>query len=278
MPGRHTRGPKRVLGRPPQEPHRRATRNQPLVSEDAGRARRTILSILGLVVWVGAVLAITLGVMGSQRSVDEALASEDHGGEAGTTLQNNLEDSIEAEGFEISSHEASEGPNLAPDFSAHTASKFQPQSCPLGATRKFYDVVAIRVDIVVNRWGDHDPEGYMYALRDQIPAIRAQEALGEDDHYGLSLGIGADAIQPLTIRANEGDCVEIAFENQLTEPATLTVHGADMVLSATGDPALTTNPDTSANPGESVVLEWYIDPQYYGENTHYLHSHGARDR
>ena len=33
----------------------------------------------------------------------------------------------------------------------------------------------IDVDIPLNRWGDHDPAGKMYALTSQIPAIRAEE-------------------------------------------------------------------------------------------------------
>ena len=73
----------------------------------------------------------------------------------------------------------------------------------------------------------------MYALRDQIPEIRAQETLAnsEADAFGLSLGIGADAIQPLTLRGNLGDCVQIQFSNELDDQlASFHIHGADLVL------------------------------------------------
>ena len=48
-------------------------------------------------------------------------------------------------------------------------------NCDTAPTRTF-DVVAIDVDIVVNRYGDHDPYGYMYVLADKEDEVRAQEA------------------------------------------------------------------------------------------------------
>jgi FtsP/CotA-like multicopper oxidase with cupredoxin domain len=246
-----------------------------------------------LVVAVGLVIAGALAVFGAQRATAEGTAEGSHphgtdvddshqheGADGGLASADPYADSDQHgnEGFDMDSHEGSEGPTLAANFAQHTAVEFGKGNCPESAPTKLYDVVAIRLDMVVNRWGDHDPEAYMFALRDQIPAIRAQEALGPEDNYGLSLGIGADAIQPLTIRGNPGDCIQIAFENDLAEPASFNVHGADLIVSATGEPALTTNPDSSAMPGETVGLEWYIDSEAYEENTHYIHSHGARDR
>ncbi len=230
----------------------------------------------GLSVWVGFVVFLALAVMGTERNV---AAARDVADTEPPPVQGRFVSAVEEElGYQIDSHQAAEGPQLLPDLGPHLGSTFAAQTCPAGAPVKAYDVVAIRVDITLNRWGDHDPEGYMYALRDSLPAIRAQEAKGADENYGLSLGLGADPIQPLTLRANVGDCVRIDFENQATEPASFTIHGADLVVAATGEPALTSNPDSSVIPGESAVYEWYIDPSYYEENTHYIHSHGARGR
>jgi manganese oxidase len=83
-----------------------------------------------------------------------------------------------------------------------------PSVCSAGAITRTYDVTIIDIDIPLNRWGDHDPAGKMYALTSQIPAIRAEEASRE-----VSLGLRDDPIQPLVIRANEGDCVEITVRN-----------------------------------------------------------------
>ncbi len=184
-------------------------------------------------------------------------------------------------GFGMHGHEAAEGPMLVADDGPHTVVLNSSQGCPSAGTPvKVYDLVAIRVEMVLNRWGDRDPEGHMFALRSRVPAIRAQEALAgsEPDHYGLSLGQGADPIQPLTVRANVGDCVRVIFTNDLSQPASFHVHGADLILTGSGEPALSSNPEAIALPGETVTYEWYLDPGYYRENTHYLHAHGPKER
>ncbi len=194
-----------------------------------------------------------------------------------TTLAAPVEDPAADEAFNLQSHEASEGPLLGANTAEHIAQALPAASCPEGVTTKRYDIAAIRVDITLNRWGDHDPEGYMYASVEQLDAIRAQEAAGEAENFGLSLGLAGDAIQPLSIRANVGDCLVVALRNDLDEPTSFFVHGADLVL-ADGSPALTSNPDAIAMPGETVVYQWHIAEGFYDENTHYAHPHGAKDR
>jgi FtsP/CotA-like multicopper oxidase with cupredoxin domain len=194
-------------------------------------------------------------------------------------LEDKLNQSIEAEtGFEMDSHEQSEGPVLGVNLAEHTEVLYQVGGCPSNVPLKIYDVVAIEVTMVLNRWGDRDPQAYMFALRGQLPAIRAQEVADEADHFGLSLGLGADPIQPLTIRANVGDCVRVMFTNELAEPASFHVHGTDFIVRQTGEPALSTNPASIALPSETIEYEWYVAPDYYSENTHYLHSHGPKAR
>ena len=178
------------------------------------------------------------------------------------------------------SHENSEGPMLVSDRGPHLAVLNNVQACPSQATVKVYDLAAIELEMVLNRWGDRDPQAYMFALRDQIPKIRIQEGLAgsKENHYGLSLGVGDDPIQPLTIRANIGDCVRFLFTNTLDQPAGFHIHGADLTLAKSGEPALSSNPESVALPGETIAYEWYIDDTYYSENTHYLHTHGPRER
>ncbi|HEV2146928.1 MAG TPA: multicopper oxidase domain-containing protein, partial [Longimicrobiaceae bacterium] len=73
------------------------------------------------------------------------------------------------------------------------------------------DVVALDQAIFYNRLGAHDPAGMMFALkRDVVPLS------------GSSLGAGnvrlRDGLRPrpLTLRANEGDCLKITFTNLLS--------------------------------------------------------------
>ncbi|WP_433271302.1 hypothetical protein ACQPZF_12025 [Actinosynnema sp. CS-041913] len=82
-----------------------------------------------------------------------------------------------------------------------------PDPCPSAASVKRFTVAAINHDIPYNQAGDHDPNGLMYALEADVPAIRA----------------GTKAAEPLVIRANSGDCVEVTLKNQL-DPAKMRPH------------------------------------------------------
>ena len=206
-----------------------------------------------------------------------------------TPLQKRFEQQVEAEtGFSIKGHQQTEGPILA-QLPEAPAIAHEPQRCPASAPVKQYDVLAINVKMVLNRWGDRDPRGHMYVLRDRENEVRNQEVASEElpnRPFDLSLGLGDDPIQPLTIRANVGDCVRVSFENKLEKPkgnrngapASFHVHGADWILASTGEPALASDSDAYALPGETVDYEWYIDDRYYTEKTFRVQSHGPKGR
>jgi len=151
--------------------------------------------------------------------------------------------------------------------------------CPKTAPVRHYDVSAVNVEITLNQWLDFYP-GYMYALTEDIPDIREEEAKnaaareeeGHHDPGGVKNGIQDQWIQPLVIRGNQGDCVKITLRNALEfgEEVSLHINGSDMVMSKTGQPATTTNPDSVAGGpsedcekdcvGEAIEMEWYIHP------------------
>src|SRR5215472_11790181 len=74
-----------------------------------------------------------------------------------------------------------------------------------------FNVSAINVNITLNRFGVHDPNSLMYVLDQNISAVRQEEQSGQ-----VSIGLGSDPIQPLVLRAHEGDCVTINFTNRTT--------------------------------------------------------------
>ncbi|WNM56532.1 multicopper oxidase domain-containing protein [Candidatus Nitrospira allomarina] len=141
--------------------------------------------------------------------------------------------------------------------------------CPKTAPVRNYDVSAINVEISLNQWLDYYP-GYMYALTGNIDKIREEEAKnaearekeGHVDPGAVNNGIQDQWIQPLVIRGNQGDCVKVTLRNQLEfgEEVSLHINGSDMVMSQTGQPALTTNPDSVATEGQAIEMEWYIHP------------------
>lgn len=142
--------------------------------------------------------------------------------------------------------------------------------CPKTAPVREYDISAINVEITLNQWLDYYP-GYMYVLTEDIDKVREEEAKnaearekeGHSDPGAVRNGIQGQHIQPLVIRGNQGDCVKITLRNQLEfgEEVSLHINGSDMVMSKTGQPALSTNPDTVADEGETVEMEWYIHPE-----------------
>ncbi len=142
--------------------------------------------------------------------------------------------------------------------------------CPKTAPVRNYDVSAINVEITLNQWLDYYP-GYMYALTENVEKIREEEAKnaaareteGHNDPGGVKNGIQDQWIQPLVIRGNQGDCVKITLRNNLEfgEEVSLHINGSDMVMSETGQPALTTNADSVAEEGQTINMEWYIHPE-----------------
>jgi FtsP/CotA-like multicopper oxidase with cupredoxin domain len=151
-----------------------------------------------------------------------------------------------------------------------------------------FNISAINLDMPLNRYGTHDPNGFMYVLNSQISAVRAQEQ-SQQVSSGLQ---GGDAIQPLVIRAHEGDCVTV----NLTNATTFGVQAADnaagqltqtppqnVAWNVNGLPAVNSagdvssdvgnNADNTAAPGQTASYTVYMDPAL-GEGAHVFHSTG----
>ena len=158
--------------------------------------------------------------------------------------------------------------------------------CPANAPVKQYDVSMINVEITLNRWLDFYP-GYMYVLTENIDKVRAErnQEPGRARQGRLRSGRGAQRvcrgqwIQPLVIRANQGDCVKIdaAQPDGRGEDGSLYIHGSSMIISATGKPATTTNPRVDrCRKGKTSRFEWYIH-RHMQEGGRQFHSY-SHDR
>lgn len=155
--------------------------------------------------------------------------------------------------------------------------------CPEGAPIKELDITAINVEVTLNQWLDFHP-GYMYAITKDIPAIREEERLNTEARAApgfnpgaVSLGHQVDKITPLAIRGNQGDCMVITLRNEVEEEDVgLHIHGSEMVIQSTGQPATSVNPDSNVTPGKSQVFEWYIQPDAQ-EGGRAFHSHAGRE-
>jgi FtsP/CotA-like multicopper oxidase with cupredoxin domain len=158
---------------------------------------------------------------------------------------------------------------------AHAASGSNP--CPANVAVKSFDVTAMDVNIPLNRFGDHDPKGKMFVLNNRIGDVIAQ-ANNPDYKNRVSIGLhGGDAIQPLVIRANEGDCVTINFTNNASGGSYgIHIDGLTFASGSSGD-AVGNNASSQVAQGGTASYTYYIPNDPNLEGAHYLHP-GASNR
>lgn len=112
--------------------------------------------------------------------------------------------------------------------------------CAAGQTARTFNVSLINIPIFLNRFGDVVPEGRMYVLDENIAAVRATFANAANP----MLADQNDLIEPLTIRANVGDCIQVSFTNRLNEPA----------------PSFVRNNSIFTLPGETLLAPGTVTP------------------
>ncbi|MEU8663242.1 multicopper oxidase domain-containing protein, partial [Actinoplanes philippinensis] len=162
-------------------------------------------------------------------------------------------------------------PALKPGEALNTAPPKLVKTCPAQSTARKYDVVAMTRDIVYNQAsGDHDPAGALYVLAEHEAAVRA----------------GTRPAEPLNLRANAGDCLEVTLTNKLPSGG-LPPHSGDVPLPAdapfpagkrvslhaglveylvTGADGATVgyNYDQTVGPGQSITAYWYVPEELAG--------------
>lgn len=216
---------------------------------------------------LAAILAVAPATVGSPIESDRPLGlGHDHAG--------NRHDDAGDHG--PSGHEASEGLRLV---AAAQETVGRGSSCKRGVRVRSYRVAAINVDISLNRYLDHDPEGRMYVLEEDLSQVRREEAQNAEARAGrgepaLRLGLQGDAIQPLALRVNQGECLRVTLRNALEggEPASFHLHESELSV-AGGGPAIATNPKALAGSRQSITYEWMVS-ETEPEATHYFHGHG----
>lgn len=76
---------------------------------------------------------------------------------------------------------------------------------------KVFEIALIQAKVTYNRYGWHDPQGRFFILKEEL------ERHGGLDSYIRKLESGRICAEPLVIRANAGDCIEIRLTNLLPE-------------------------------------------------------------
>ena len=74
-----------------------------------------------------------------------------------------------------------------------------------------FTLEAIQIPIVYNSYGDYDPNGLLYVLEEDSQRIQ-KEALRR---FQQTPPQPYEEVQPLVLRVNRGDTVQICFRNRL---------------------------------------------------------------
>jgi FtsP/CotA-like multicopper oxidase with cupredoxin domain len=142
-------------------------------------------------------------------------------------------------------------PPVGPGFPQLTYTAMAPppalapgQPCPMGAPLRAHAVSIFAKPLpVVNVDGLPDNAGVIYALAADEAAILA----------------GTKPVEPLVIRANAGECVEITLTNRLSSRASLALGKLTLDPQGSGGSAVGFNPDSTVAPGASYTYRIYAD-------------------
>lgn len=113
---------------------------------------------------------------------------------------------------------------------------------------KHFEVSAIHLPIVYNKYGDVDPDGLMYVLNEYKSEIKNQ--------VKSCPGTYVNAVQPLVIRINQYDILEITFTNELCFPASLSIKGLIGKIQTSDGEFVGMNNDSTVSPGETAIYRW----------------------
>ncbi|HET8793474.1 MAG TPA: multicopper oxidase domain-containing protein, partial [Nitrososphaeraceae archaeon] len=115
-----------------------------------------------------------------------------------------------------------------------------------------FKVHAIQLNIVYNAYGFHDPDGRMYVLEEDKDKVLQKVA--HNPHKNVP------EVQPLAIRTNIGQCVEIKFTNDLSkEYASIHPSGVGVDPNKDDGTFVGFNEDTTVPPGQSITYRWFPD-------------------
>lgn len=113
---------------------------------------------------------------------------------------------------------------------------------------RHFDITAIHINIVYNKYGDVDPDGLMYVLNENKSKVQEQ--------VKRCPGTYVDLVQPLVIRAHQYDTIEVSFTNELCFPASISVKGLPGKIQTSDGAFFGMNENSTAAPGETVVYQW----------------------
>ena len=123
----------------------------------------------------------------------------------------------------------------------------------LSHTRKkrFYEIEAIEIPIVYNKYGDHDPNGLLYVLKKDAERVLTCAM----KNFSQDIPQPCDEVKPLVIRANKGDTVVVTFTHSLNRPLSIHVQGMAYDVQTSDGASVGYNKDSTTF--HRITYTWY---------------------
>ncbi|MDD6810274.1 MAG: multicopper oxidase domain-containing protein [Lachnospiraceae bacterium] len=116
---------------------------------------------------------------------------------------------------------------------------------------RHYDIEAIQISIVYNKYGDHDPDGLLYVLKEDAERIRK----GALQNFHQDTPQPYEEVMPLVIRANAGDKIIISFSHSLNRSLSIHVQGLAYDIQTSDGSSVGFNKDSTTM--HQIVYTWY---------------------
>lgn len=113
---------------------------------------------------------------------------------------------------------------------------------------RHFDVTAIKINIVYNKYGDVDPNGLLYVLNENKSELERQ--------VRECPGTYVDLVQPLVLRVNQYDTLEIEFTNELCFPASINIKGLPGLIQTSDGAFVGCNENTTVAPNTKRLYQW----------------------
>ncbi len=123
--------------------------------------------------------------------------------------------------------------------------------CPTPHVIRTFDIEAISLPIVYNKYGDHDPNGLLYVLSQDSQRIQQRAK----ENFMLNPQQPYEEVRPLVLRANVGDEIRVCFHNKLDRRASIHVQGLRYDIATSDGANVGFNPDTTTN--DTILYTWF---------------------
>lgn len=120
---------------------------------------------------------------------------------------------------------------------------------------RIFDIEAISIPIVYNKYGDHDPNGMLYVLKKDSERIKRKAK----ENFEMSPPQPYSEVQPLVIRANAGDEIHINFYNKIGRRVSMHVQGLKYNVLTSDGANVGNNPDTTTE--NFIQYVWYAEKE-----------------